>query len=82
MTQDYRSQITLLSEKLDKRKLDVAFVVLDPRQEQDYDRGMCYFLDHIPVKQVYPMHYWESPDIIQTFLKEHPEYKVQINLTE
>ena len=61
---------------------DVAFVVLDPRQEKDYDRGMCYFLEQIPVKQVYPMHYWESPDIIQTFLKEHPEYKVQINLTE
>ena len=82
MTLDYRSQITLLSEKLNHRQLDVAFVVLDPRQEQNYNRGMCYFLDHIPVKQVYPMHYWESPDIIQTFLKDHPKYKVQINLTE
>lgn len=82
MTMDYHKQITLLSEKLDHRKLDAAFVVLDPRQEKDYDRGMCYFLEHIPVEQVYPMHYWGSPDIIETFLEDHPEYKHQIKRTE
>ena len=82
MTKDYRKQITLLSQKLNHRKIDVAFIVLDPRQEKDYDRGLCYFLEHIPVKQVYPMHYWESPDIITTFLKEHPKYKFQIQITE
>lgn len=82
MTIDYRKQINLLSEKLNRRKVDVAFVVLDPRQEKDYDRGLCYFLEHIPVKEVYPMHYWGNPDIIETFLKEHPEYKFQIQKTE
>ena len=82
MTKDYRKQITLLSQKLNQRKIDVAFIVLDPRQENDYARGLCYFLEHIPVKQVYPMHYWESPDIITTFLKEHPKYKFQIQITE
>ena len=82
MTIDYRKQIQLLSGKLNCRKIDVAFVVLDPRQERDYDRGLCYFLEHIPVKQVYPMHYWEKPDIIETFLQEHPEYKLQIQRTE
>lgn len=82
MTIDYRKQIQLLSGKLNHRKIDVAFVVLDPRQERDYDRGLCYFLEHIPVKKVYPMHYWEMPDIISTFLKEHPEYQAQIEKTE
>ena len=82
MTIDYRKQIDLLSEKLNQRELDVAFVVLDPRQEKDYDRGICYFLEHIPVKKVYPMHYWEQPDIMETFLKEHPEYKHQTQKTE
>jgi len=82
MTKDYRKQINMLSEKLNQRELDVAFVVLDPRQEKDYDRGMCYFLEHISVKKVYPMHYWENPDIITTFLEEHPAYKVQIQKTE
>ena len=82
MTRDYRKQIDLLSEKLEGREIDAAFVVLDPRQEKDYDRGLCYFLEHVPVESVYPMHYWESPDIITTFLKEHPEYKFQIEKTE
>lgn len=82
MTTDYRRQIRLLSEKLEQRKIDVAFVVLDPRQEKDYDRGLCYFLENIPVKQVYPMHYWGNPSIIDTFLKDHPEYQFQIQKTE
>ena len=82
MTKDYRKQINLLSEELNQRKLDVAFVVLDPRQNKDYDRGICYFLENIPVKEVYPMHYWENPDIIEAFLKEHPEYNFQIQKSE
>ena len=82
MTADYRKQIKLLSEKLDHRKIDAAFVVLDPRQEKVYDRGLCYFLENIPVKTVYPMHYWENPEIIEKFLMEHPEYKFEIQKTE
>ena len=82
MTKDYRGQINLLAEKLNGREVDAAFVVLDPRQEKDYDRGMCYFLEHILVKKVYPMHYWDSPEIMETFLKEHPEYTEQIERTE
>ena len=82
MTKDFREQIGLLSEELGHREIDVAFVVLDPRQEKDYDRGLCYFLESISVKQVYPMHYWGKPDIIETFLKEHPNYKHQIQRTE
>lgn len=78
MTKDYQEQIDLLSEKLGDRKIDVAFVVLDPRQEKDYDRGMCYFMEHIPVKDVYPMHCWGNAEIIEVFLKEHPEYKLNI----
>lgn len=82
MTLDYRKQIDLLSSKLASREVDAAFVVLDPRQEKDYDRGICYFLEHIPAKKVYPMHYWDDPSIIETFIKEHPEYKPQIQRTE
>ena len=92
MTRDYRRQIDLLAEKLlvgksqngklQHREIDTAFVVLDPRQEKDYDRGLCYFLERVPVKKVYPMHYWGAPDIMATFLKEHPEYQSQIQKTE
>ena len=82
MTVDYRRQIDLLAETLNGREIDAAFVVLDPRQEKDYDRGLLFFLENISAKQVYPMHYWDEPAIIETFLKDHPEYELQIQRTE
>ena len=82
MTLDYRKQMDLLADKLGDRTIDTAFVVLDPRQEKDYDRGLCYFLEHISAERVYPMHYWGNPSIIETFLKDHPQYKSQIQKTE
>ena len=82
MTANYRRQIQLLSETLNGREIDTAFVVLDPRQEKDYDRGLCYFLEQLPVKAVYPMHYWGKPEIIDTFLKDHPEHSSKIQRTE
>ena len=82
MTRNYRRQIGLLAEKLRGRKIDTAFVVLDPRQERDYARGMCYFLENIPADTVYPMHYWDDPGIIDTFLSEYPHYSANIRRTE
>lgn len=82
MTADYREQIRLLSETMNQREIDAAFVVLDPRQEKDYDRGLCFFMQNVCAKQVYPMHYWNKPEIIGTFLKDHPEYEDKIQRTE
>jgi hypothetical protein len=82
MTDSYRKQIDLLARKLDGRQLELAFVVLDPRQEADYDRGLCYFLEHIPAGKVYPMHYWGKPGIIEAFLRDHPAYSPRIEKTE
>ena len=78
MTKDYQEEILKLSNCLNNREIDVAFVVLDPRQEQDYDRGMCFCLDNIPSKVVYPMHYWDNPTIIDQFMNDHPQYQHQI----
>ena len=82
MTEQYQKEIGLLAHELDGRALTAAFVVLDPRQGQDYDRGMLYFLRHIPCNCVYPMHYWEQPQIILRFLREHPQYQNRIRLTQ
>lgn len=82
MTDSYRKQIDLLAQKLNGRQLELAFVVLDPRQEADYARGLCYFLEHIPARKVYPMHYWGKPEIIETFLRDHPAYSPRIEKTE
>ena len=78
MTKDYQEEILKLSNCLNNREIDVAFVVLDPRQEQDYDRGLCFYLDNIPSKVVYPMHYWDKPTVIDQFINDHPQYQHQI----
>lgn len=82
MTGSYRKQIDLLSEELHGRPLAAAFVVLDPRQEKDYGRGMLYFLKRIQGNCIYPMHYWEKPQIIERFIQEYPQYQERIKLTE
>ncbi|MBQ8611774.1 MAG: MBL fold metallo-hydrolase [Oscillospiraceae bacterium] len=82
MTADYLRQLELLARRLGQREIDAAFVVLDPRQERDYDRGLCRFLEQIPAKQVYPMHYWDQPAVIDAFLKDHPGYRSRIQRTE
>ena len=74
MTGSYRHEIGLLRDMLADRAVDVAFIPLDPRQEKDYARGMLYFLKQIAVKEVFPMHYWEQPEIIGQFLEEYPQY--------
>ena len=82
MTEKYQEQMDLLAGELDGRTLDAAFVVLDPRQERDYDRGMLYFLRNISCDCVYPMHYWEQPEVIARFLREHPQHRNRIRLTQ
>ena len=82
MTRDYQREIRHLADTLAGREMDVGFVVLDPRQEADYARGLCFFLEHIPVKMVYPMHYWDNPGIMDTFLREYPMYAQKIQRTE
>lgn len=83
MTKDYHQQISLLAQNLNGRKIDRAFLVLDPRQErEDYDQGMLYFLEHIPVEKVYPMHYWEMPELISWFLQDYPQYEGKVLKTE
>ena len=81
MTKDYRKQIDALAKHLGRRRLSCAFVVLDPRQEKDYDRGMLYFLEKVNADLVYPMHFGGKPQVITQFLTEHPQYKDRIVAT-
>lgn len=75
MTGSYRHEINLLK----NIPIDIAFLPLDPRQENYYANGMLYFLKNVMVKQVYPMHFWEQPAIIGKFMEEYPAYKDIIN---
>lgn len=60
MAAAFQQQINLLS----KETIDLAFVPLDPRQEQQYDWGMKYFLTHVQARHVVPMHFWGHPEVI------------------
>lgn len=75
MTGSYRHEINLLKDMLGEDTIDAAFLPLDPRQEQNYAKGMLYFLQNICVKKVCPMHYWDRPEIIDKFLTENPDFR-------
>ena len=78
MTSRYRAEI----DKLKGIHFDAAFVPLDPRQEDHYADGMIYFLENVECEAVFPMHYWNKPDIITGFITEYPKYKSRIRNTE
>lgn len=78
MTRSYRRAV----DSLEGTRIDLAFLPLDPRQEEDYASGMLYFLQKLAPRMVFPMHYWGTPRIIDRFLKEYPEYAGTIQHTE
>lgn len=59
---------------LEGLSIDYACLPLDPHLGCHYADGFLYFLEHIGTKKVYPMHFWDKPEIIGQFLREHPEY--------
>lgn len=78
MTARYRREIDGIA----GRKVDVAFLPLDVRQEKDYAEGMLYFLEKVRTRCVYPMHYWEHPEVIGRFVREYPQYRDIVRDTE
>lgn len=66
MATRYKEEINQLAH----RAIDVAFVVLDPRQEEFYWWGLDYFLKNTSAEVVFPMHCWEKYWIINQFKKE------------
>ena len=53
---------------LEGKKIDLAFMLLDPRQEDKYCWGMNYFLEHTDSKVVFPMHCFEHYKINNHYL--------------
>lgn len=78
MRGSYRHEI----DKLKGRAIDIAFLPLDPRQEERYADGMHYFLSKVGAKAAYPMHYWGRPEVIGRFLREYPLYEGTVLDTE
>lgn len=57
--------------------LDLAFLPLDGRLEENYAMGMDHFLSHIPVRHVFPMHFWDHYQVITDYLNTYQKPKVR-----
>ena len=66
MTANFKREI----ERISDTPVDVAFLPLDPRQDNLYHQGMEYFILHVQTKYVFPMHFWEDYDICDRFVME------------
>lgn len=76
MSENYRREM----EKLKDVSMDIAFVVLDPRQEKDFALGMKEFMESAKPKAVFPMHFWGDFGTISRFkaLPETGKYRDKI----
>ncbi len=67
MTANFKREI----DKLTDVSIDVAFLPLDPRQEEYYYLGLAYTLKTACIKAVFPMHMWKDYGVIDRFINEH-----------
>ncbi len=63
MLAQYQREIQKLPENL----IDCAFLPVDYRLGASYDYGARYFLEHVKVSHVFPMHLWGRYSIVETF---------------
>lgn len=73
-TQQYNDDMTAaFTEQMNHLKgipIDVAFVPLDPRQEEYYHLGLEALLSITKVKRVFPMHFGREFSVIQRYMKD------------
>lgn len=60
MEQRFKQEI----DKLRGITIDVAFLPLDPRQEEQFYRGFDYFMRNTDTRLAYPMHFWGDHSVI------------------
>ncbi len=53
--------------KLAGKRIDAAFIVLDDRLEENYAKGMSWFLSVCHPSFVLPMHFWKDRSVIDRF---------------
>lgn len=66
MRRSYQSEIN----KLQKEKINAAFVPVDPRLGEQYCWGLDCFMKRTETEKVFPMHFWERYDIFDRLLLE------------
>lgn len=66
MAASYKSQISLLR----GRQIDLAFVPVDPRLENQYAWGLNYFMETVDAKWAVPMHFGNDTSIIDRLMQD------------
>lgn len=66
MKLDYQKEV----ESLADTQVDLAFLVLDPRQGEQYFWGMDWFMRHVDVRQAFPMHMWEEYEVFDRLMEQ------------
>lgn len=64
---DYKEEIKKLKDFLKGRKIDIAFVPVDPRLDLKDGEVLAakYFIDQLHPKELIPMHFWGDFDVIK-----------------
>ncbi|MBP7175622.1 MAG: MBL fold metallo-hydrolase [Thermoclostridium sp.] len=70
MEKKYKQQIA----KLKNTAIDIAFIAVDPRQEEFSHLGISWFLQEVRCPHVFPMHFGKDYSIMEV-LRNHPEIK-------
>ena len=66
MEKDFKREI----DKITEDNFEIAFLPLDPRQEDAYWWGFDYFMRNTNTKTAFPMHLWGKYRLSQKLLKE------------
>lgn len=70
MAANYKRYIDMLK---DVGTIDYAFIPLDPRLGANYYLGMLYFIKNNKANNIYPMHFWDDPGVIDRFVSHFGE---------
>lgn len=74
MSLNYSKEI----DQLVGKKIDVAFLPLDPRQEEYAYEGVEEFIQKVNADIIFPMHFWKDYSIIERYNESHDSKVVQI----
>lgn len=66
MAGKYSRQLEELQRGLGTERISIAFLPVDPRQEEEAFGGICEFLEKISVDRIFPMHLWRNYDLVES----------------
>jgi len=66
MADSYKEQLAII----ENRKIDLAFVPVDPRLEEQYAWAVNYYMQAVDTKWAVPMHFGNDGDIVGRLLRD------------